>query len=83
MPLVETRGVAFEAFTWFLLVLSLLGAIMTIYKQWTCFLIRAFASVSWGMVAVITGVYPQAIMYVASFCMAIWGIKAWRKKAAK
>ena len=70
---------SFAAFTWVCAGLSLVGVVLNIRKRRECFFIWFFTNAAWTGVDFYKGLYAQSALFFIYFCLAVWGIVAWRK----
>lgn len=63
---------------WAFTVLSLIGVVLNIKRQRSCFYFWAVANVGWIVVNLYYGIYAQAALFAVFFGTSIWGIVAWR-----
>jgi hypothetical protein len=66
--------------TWVLTLFSVIGVILNIKKKKSCFYIWAGTNMSWAVVDYVNGLYSQAALFGIYFCLAVWGIIAWRTR---
>lgn len=70
-------------FTWILTVLSIIGVALNIQKRHECFYIWIFTNAAWAIVDIIQGIYAQSALFFVYFCLAIWGLWAWKHPKVK
>lgn len=63
---------------WILTALSLIGVVLNIKKQKSCFIIWAGTNASWAAIDFNAGLNAQAALFAIYFCLAIWGLIEWR-----
>ena len=72
----------YDALSWGLVALSLLGNYFVIKKnvlgQW----LWAFSNVGWVSYNLYLGAYSQAVLFAVYLILCIWGIISWTKSAA-
>ena len=66
--------------TWIITIFSIIGVVLNIYKNKTCFIIWAFTNFCWMIVDFINGIYAQAFLMFIYFLLAIWGLYKWKKE---
>ncbi len=66
--------------SWVILAASLAGAIFNIKKKRVCFYIWACTNFSWMVIDLYYHIWAQGVLFGIYFCLAIWGIFAWREK---
>ena len=68
-----------EAIGWIMTGFSILGTVLNIYHNKTCFYIWALTNISWIIIDFRAGIYSQAALMTVYFFLAIWGIVKWSK----
>jgi len=66
--------------TWFLVILSIIGVILNNHRRIECFYIWMFTNAMWCVVDVWYGVYSQAVLFAVYFVLAVHGWWQWRKE---
>ena len=69
--------------TWAITAVSLLGTILNVKKDISCFYLWTVANISWGIFDVSSGLYSRALLDAVQLGFAIWGICEWRRKDEK
>jgi len=67
-------------FTWTVAVLSLVGVLLNIRKNYKCFYIWTVTNASWCLVNLYYQIYAQAALFFVYFCLAIYGLYEWKVK---
>lgn len=65
--------------TWALTLLSLIGVILNIKKQKSCFLIWGFTNAAWAVIDFSAGLPAQGVLFALYFVLAVWGLIEWRR----
>ena len=65
--------------TWILTALSLLGVVLNIKKQKSCFLIWGVTNAAWAIIDFRAGIPAQGLLFTVYFGLAIWGLIEWRR----
>lgn len=68
------------AATWLLTAASLVGTILNVKKVKYCFYIWTITNALWLAYDICTGLYSRAALDLVHLALAVWGIRAWRKK---
>ena len=66
----------FAAFQWATTAASLAGVVLNIRRMRACFYVWAGTNAAWAAVDAWYGIWPQAFLQAAYFCLALWGIFA-------
>ena len=64
---------------WILTGLSIIGVILNIKKRRECFICWMVSNGCWAVVDFYHGIYAQSVLFAIYFCLAIYGIKEWKK----
>jgi len=70
--------VTFELFKWFVAVASLVGVMLNIHHQRSCFLVWGFTNFSWTVVDAWHQVYAQAALQTVYCGLSVYGWIKWR-----
>ena len=73
----------FETIAWVMTALSITGTILNIKKMKICFWMWAVTNAFWVFYDISKGAYPQAVIFIVYFGLAIWGIIEWSKHDKK
>lgn len=65
--------------TWILVGLSIVGVVLNIQRSRWGFACWIVSNASWMVVDYVAGIYSQAALFGVYFCLAIWGVWAWKK----
>jgi len=65
--------------TWIITAFSIIGTVMNIKKMKACFWVWAATNLAWAIVDFRAGMYSQSALFAVYFCLAVWGILAWRR----
>jgi len=77
------NAILFQAFTWFMAVVSAIGVILNIKKSRICFFLWTFTNTSWMIVDFYKGIYAQSALFAVYVALAVIGIFAWRSALRK
>jgi nicotinamide riboside transporter PnuC len=66
--------------SWILVILSIAGVILNIYKRKECFVIWGITNLGWAIYDFKIGAYAQGVLFAVYFGLAVWGIIKWRKE---
>ena len=69
--------------SWILVVLSLAGVVLNIYKRRECFYIWAVTNAGWAIYDYMIGSCAQGVLFTVYFMLAVWGIIKWRREEVK
>ena len=72
-----------DAMTWVLTVFSLVGVVLNIKKNRSCFLIWALTNTAWAYIDYKRNIPAQGSLFVIYVVLAFWGWFSWRKDANK
>lgn len=72
----------FESLKWLTAAASIFGVVLNIRKRHECFYVWAITNAAWTVIDVMHGVWSQAFLQAVYFCLAVWGIRSWRKSRA-
>ncbi len=67
----------FDIIAWNLVILSIIGVVLNIYKNKICFIIWAITNFSWMVVDFYKDIYSQAALFGVYFLLAIFGLYKW------
>jgi nicotinamide riboside transporter PnuC len=65
--------------SWILVLLSLAGVVLNIYKRKECFYLWAVTNIGWAMYDFAIGAIAQGILFTVYSGLAVWGIFKWQK----
>ncbi len=68
-----------EIFKWSAAIASLVGTVLNLKKRQSCFYIWACTNLAWIVVDIQAKLWSQAVLFLVSFFLAIYGIYEWRK----
>jgi hypothetical protein len=66
-------------FAWILTAFSLAGVVLNIRRNRICFFLWAGTNAGWTVVDSLHGIWSQAVLQAVYFCLAVWGIFAWKE----
>ena len=59
--------------------LSILGSYLNAKKLSICFVVWSFCNIGWGIIDIISGNYPRAVLDAVQLAISIYGLYKWRK----
>ena len=62
---------------WLLTAASLVGVILNIKKQKSCFIVWGVTNASWAVIDYNAGLTAQAALFAVYFVLAVWGLIEW------
>lgn len=68
---------------WLLTGLSLIGVVLNIKKKKICFIVWGVTNAIWAVIDFEAGLPAQGMLFIAYFCLSIWGLVAWSKEGMK
>jgi hypothetical protein len=66
---------------WIIAIVSLIAAIMNIYKIKWCFLLWGITNLAWMIYDIHIGANSQAALWGIYFFIEIWGLREWSKNS--
>lgn len=69
----------FDAATWIITTLSIIGVILNAQKKTSGFYFWMATNAAWVIIDLRAGIYAQAVLFGFYFVMCIYGIREWSK----
>lgn len=66
---------------WAVVVFSIIGVVLNIYKIRWCFVIWGVTNFSWMIIDFYHGVYSQAFLFMIYFILALYGLYQWSRES--
>ncbi len=67
-------------FLWLVMILSLIGTVLNVYKVRWCFLLWGIGNLTWAAIDFHKGIPQQGVLMLIYFGISIWGWISWGKK---
>ncbi len=64
---------------WILTAISLIGVVLNINKKKSCFICWIISNACWAVIDFSAGLPEQGVLFSVYFCLACWGLIAWRR----
>ncbi|MEI8350070.1 MAG: nicotinamide mononucleotide transporter [Candidatus Omnitrophota bacterium] len=64
---------------WLLTALSIVGVVLNIQKNRSCFKIWVFTNASWCVYDFLIKAYAQSFLFLVYTALAVWGFVKWKK----
>ena len=68
---------------WLLTFMSLIGVVLNIKKKKVCFIVWGVSNAMWAVIDFEAGLPAQGMLFIAYFCLSIWGLVEWSKEGMK
>lgn len=68
---------------WLLVPIGIIGVILNNHRRIECFYLWGVTSLAWAFIDYQKGIYPQAVLFLIYFGLAIHGYVSWKRKEVK